>query len=272
MVATKGYAERPITLVPIVGASFALWLGRSLWDAIRKPAPGRHGVEVPALPEIALEPAFDRKKPVVFRGTAAAWPVFGDYQPEQVREKYGTEKTSALLSTSTVFTRETPRAATEAGLLAEQLPLRVGVRSQSSATGRVWMGQAGDLTPLRNEPWHGLLVQLHGSERVRLFAPDEYKNVYGRIPRDIADTYTDLPADEFDPDMDSYPRLRNASSYDVVLDPGDMLYIPVFWWHQVESVDASISYVARYNPRYLEFARAAFFPQTIRSVLRAPRG
>ena len=95
----------------------------------------------------------------------------------------------------------------------------------------------------------------------------------GRILRDVVkplsgDMYTGLPVEDFDPDVTDYPRLRESSYYDVVLETGDILYIPMSWWHQVESVDAAISYVARDNPSYFEFMRAAFFPQAVRGVLR----
>ncbi|GAB2717418.1 hypothetical protein GCM10027089_46920 [Nocardia thraciensis] len=283
-----------MTLAPIVAASFAIWAARSLRDLVRASGAGHHGLAVPEEEAFVLDDAFDRKRPVVFRGVAASWPVFEDYQPKQLLEKYRTEKVAALVSSNSVFTQETAptevlqyaevmdsifgdakdgkkyysRAAADPRPLAAQLPHRVGRRTQSSVASSVWVGQAGNLTPLHNDPWHGLLIQLYGRKRVRLFDPDEYRNVYGRVPRRASDMYTELPAEDFDPSLDDYPRLRNASSYDVVLEPGDILYIPMFWWHQVESLDPAVSYVARYNPRYAEFARAAFFPQAVRGMLR----
>lgn len=290
----KGYDERPVTLAPILCASFAMWLGRNIRDVVKPLSGGQHGLTVPVHDKLELEDVFDRKRPVVFRGTATSWPVFEDYQPQQLREKYREQKVYALVSATNVFTQETSptelleygdvvdaifdtplpdkkyysRAAADSGPLADQLPARVGRRSQSSAASSVWMGQEGNLTPLHNDPWHGLLIQLHGRKRVRLFAPNEYHNVYGRVPRHVSDMYTGLPVEDFDPDVTDYPRLRDSSYYDVVLETGDILYIPMFWWHQVESVDAAISYVARYNPSYFEFMRAAFFPQAVRGVLR----
>ncbi|WP_051027193.1 cupin-like domain-containing protein [Nocardia higoensis] len=293
----KGYDERPLTLAPILGASFALYVARSVRDRVRPRKGGTAGRPVPAHPDLELAEVFDRKTPVVIREVAGGWPVFEDYQPQRLREKYRTEKVYALTSTTNVFTQETSpvelleygdvidavfdtprpdkkyysRAAANPRPLAEQLPATVGSRTQSTAASSVWMGQAGNLTPLHNDPWHGLLIQLHGRKRVRLFPPDEYRNVYGRVPLKVDDPYTGLP-DEFDPDTAALPRLREAESYDVVLDSGDVLYIPMFWWHQVESLDASISYVARYNPNYFEFMRAAFFPMAARGVLRIVAG
>ncbi|MFE7798904.1 cupin-like domain-containing protein [Nocardia sp. NPDC057440] len=289
---TKGYDERPATLAPIFFASFALWLGRSVRDAVQPSTGGQQNLEVPAQ-DFELEPVFDKQTPVVFRGVAKTWPIFEDYQPQELRSKYGSEKVAALTSTTNVFTQETSpvevleyrevmdavfdqpkpgknyysRSAADPRPLADLLPARVGTRAQSTAASSVWIGQQGNLTPLHNDPWHGLLIQLHGRKRVRLFPPNEYRNVYGKVPFKASDPYTGLP-DEFEPDRNSFEKLQHASYYDVVLETGDILYIPMFWWHQVESVDPAISYVARYNPSYFEFMKAAFFPMAMRGLLR----
>ncbi|WP_433599733.1 cupin-like domain-containing protein [Nocardia sp. CA-135953] len=293
---TKGYDERPVTLAPIFLASFVLWAGRSVRDVLNRSTGGQQGLVVPDR-DFQLEAVFDKRTPAVFRGVARTWPVFEDFQPEALREKYGDKKVAALTSATNVFTQETSpvevleyrdvmaavfdeqkpgknyysRAAANPQPLAEQLPARVGTRQQSPAASSVWIGQQGNLTPLHNDPWHGLLIQLHGRKRVRLFPPNEYRNVYGRIPMKVSDPYTGLP-DEFDPDVSSFEKLQDASCYDVVLETGDILYIPMFWWHQVESVDPAISYVARYNPSYFEFMKAAFFPMAVRGVLRIVDG
>ncbi|MEU6584475.1 cupin-like domain-containing protein [Nocardia sp. NPDC046763] len=291
---TKGYDERPLTLAPILLASFGLFLARSVRDRVKPPRPGRPGQTMPEFDKLELDEIFAKQSPVVFRKVASTWPVFDDYQPTQLREKYGKEKVAALTSTSNVFVQETApvevleydeimdaifenpkqgkkyysRTAADNRPLADQLPKRVGTRTQSDAASSVWMGQAGNLTPLHQDPWHGLLIQLYGRKRVRLFPPDEYHNVYGRVPVTASDMYTELPSEDYDPDLEEFPKLRNSQYFDVTLDIGDILYIPMFWWHQVESIDPAISYVARYNPNYFEFMRAAFFPLAVRGILR----
>ena len=43
------------------------------------------------------------------------------------------------------------------------------------------------------------------------------------------------------PDLDAFPAFRDVLVQDVVLGPGDALFIPVGWWHHVRALSASIS-------------------------------
>lgn len=37
------------------------------------------------------------------------------------------------------------------------------------------------------------------------------------------------------PDFQQFPKLKEARGMETVLGPGDVLYIPIYWWHHVES-------------------------------------
>lgn len=43
------------------------------------------------------------------------------------------------------------------------------------------------------------------------------------------------------PDFTRYPKFKNAKPMEFTLEPGEMLYLPPFWWHQVESLEPAIS-------------------------------
>lgn len=41
---------------------------------------------------------------------------------------------------------------------------------------------------------------------------------------------------DFDnPDLNSFPRFNEIRGMEVALEPGEVLYIPSFWWHYIES-------------------------------------
>jgi ribosomal protein L16 Arg81 hydroxylase len=41
--------------------------------------------------------------------------------------------------------------------------------------------------------------------------------------------------------MARYPLLADATLYDVVLEPGEILFMPLGWWHQVKALDFSVT-------------------------------
>lgn len=43
------------------------------------------------------------------------------------------------------------------------------------------------------------------------------------------------PVDITDPDLKRFPRFANAKRLQCVLKPGDVLFMPSFWWHEVQS-------------------------------------
>src|SRR5580704_6191759 len=45
----------------------------------------------------------------------------------------------------------------------------------------------------------------------------------------------------FPPDLGVYPLFANAVYAEVLLEPGEMLYIPRRWWHWVTSYDRNIA-------------------------------
>jgi hypothetical protein len=78
-----------------------------------------------------------------------------------------------------------------------------------------------------------------GRRRFTLFPPDQISNLYvGPIdftPAGQSISLVDLDA----PDLDRYPRFAEALAHaqSALLEPGDAIYIPSMWWHQVRSLD-----------------------------------
>jgi ribosomal protein L16 Arg81 hydroxylase len=98
----------------------------------------------------------------------------------------------------------------------------------------LWFGPAGTITPLHHDVMNVLFVQLHGRKRFTLVEPGFTPRVYNEVG-----VYAEV--DPEDPDFDSYPAFRGVPTTSIVLGPGDTLFLPVGWWHRVESLDVSIS-------------------------------
>ena len=110
----------------------------------------------------------------------------------------------------------------------------------------LWLGEAGVNTRPHYDTYNNFLTQIVGRKRVRLFAPTDSHNMY---PYAINDDFlgnnspvyisrirdTDLVND------DEFPNLNMVTCFEGILYPGDLLFIPAGWWHEVKSLDISIS-------------------------------
>jgi len=98
----------------------------------------------------------------------------------------------------------------------------------------LWIGPAGTITPLHHDACNILLVQIYGSKRIKLVAPAYLPRIYNDRT-----CFTDLDAEA--PDFERFPLARGVPIATVDVAPGDALLLPVGWWHQVRSLDTSIS-------------------------------
>ena len=78
-----------------------------------------------------------------------------------------------------------------------------------------------------------------GRRRFTLFPPEQLKNLYvGPLDFTLAGQPTSL-VDIDAPDLETYPRFAEAldAALRAELGPGDALYIPAMWWHDVLSLE-----------------------------------
>jgi len=97
-----------------------------------------------------------------------------------------------------------------------------------------WYGPAGTVTPLHHDLMNVWMTQIHGKKRVLLVAPDQTHLVYNRVG-----VYSDVDAES--PDDSQHPLFRQAQVLSVDVEPGEVLFLPVGWWHHVRSLSVSIS-------------------------------
>lgn len=104
---------------------------------------------------------------------------------------------------------------------------------------RLWLGN-NVTTPAHFDASHNLAVVVCGKRRFTLFPAGQVANLYIG-PLDFAPTGAAITMARPDaPDFQRFPRLREALDHALVaeLGPGDALYLPPLWWHQVESLDS----------------------------------
>jgi hypothetical protein len=98
-----------------------------------------------------------------------------------------------------------------------------------------WFGPAGTRTPLHHDTLMLFHTQVVGRKRWRFVSPLQTPLLYNRMG-----VYSPIDLDA--PDFQRYPRLREAVVLETVLEPGDTLFLPLGWWHQVTALEMSMSF------------------------------
>jgi len=103
---------------------------------------------------------------------------------------------------------------------------------------RFWIGPAGTVTPLHCDYDDNIFAQVWGSKRIFLAPPHHDEFIY---PREANPILFGSPFDPEAPDYERYPLARQATMIEVIVNPGDMLYVPAGWYHQVRALSFSLS-------------------------------
>jgi cupin-like protein/2-oxoglutarate-Fe(II)-dependent oxygenase superfamily protein len=106
--------------------------------------------------------------------------------------------------------------------------------AQKPGAVKLWLGPRGTVTPLHHDEHSILFAQVFGSKRFKLIPP--FNTPYLYLQRRY---YSAVDPDNVD--WGRHPEFRKASVAEVIVRPGDALFLPAGWWHWVQSLDVSIS-------------------------------
>ncbi|WP_067733421.1 DUF6065 family protein [Novosphingobium naphthalenivorans] len=106
-----------------------------------------------------------------------------------------------------------------------------------SSGGMIWIGPSGTFTPLHHDLTNNLLVQVAGRKQVILLPPSDTPKLHNDVH--VFSAISDVS----DPALDRgrYPQIDALRKYEIVLEPGEALFLPLGWWHQVRALDFSVS-------------------------------
>ena len=108
----------------------------------------------------------------------------------------------------------------------------------------LWLQSPGTVTPFHYDNVHGLLIQLRGEKRVQFYPPRE--GFHTLLPESVmtgrgAHLSTVGKTTDSRALAESFLGGSSPAPVDLVLRPGETLYVPAFWWHHVETLTPSIS-------------------------------
>jgi hypothetical protein len=262
-------------------ASLKLALAKRDWllettERQRALAPGQAGIERRSgmTSEEFLERYYAIGRPVILQGEMQDWPALTRWSPEYLQGLIGSVPVEyqGRRAASTEFERDKERhrsvmpfdafidcitgsgdsndayltAYNAASNLAALAPLandmdtldKFLVGDPTTLQGMPWIGPAGTVTSLHHDLTNNFIAQIVGRKRLKILPASEVGRLYNDTH--VFSRIADLDAPDLD--LTRYPRLVGARLYDVVLEPGEILFMPLAWWHQVKAMDFSVSF------------------------------
>jgi lysine-specific demethylase 8 len=113
-----------------------------------------------------------------------------------------------------------------------------GLRRRLQLEPKFFLGPAGYGSALHFDDQNNFYVQVYGRKKFIMVSPKQSELVY--YPLDYPNTNFS-PVDVAQPDLDRFPLFQKATLQEVVVEAGEMLFIPVRWWHYVIALEESMS-------------------------------
>ena len=208
-----------------------------------------------------------RSRPVILRGAIDDWPAMQRWSLGYFKARFGEREVTAVRSkdgklydSQAGLNYETIRVADYVDLLEPGKPIDLYVVLRVHEA----MPELFDdiIRPLycRDAKWYRSKFFFSGPDTNGLLHRDLPQNLYAQIVGRKRFLLLDRrctrmvhrhsflsgvpnfsPVDAEAPDLQRYPRFRDAPLMVAELEPGDLLYIPSLWWHTAHSLDTSVS-------------------------------
>jgi hypothetical protein len=202
-------------------------------------------------------------KPVLIRGLAKQWPAYRKWTGPEFAQKYGNTEVSALrgrtrktfllseyldyMQTTTdekpyylknwTFTNEHPELIDDYTVpdyfenWLRRIPLELIGGDDEQTLRWAYIGAKNTESLMHQDVWYTSAwnAVLSGKKEWLFYSPEDTDNVYGGA------------VNAFNADLEVHPKFREAKGYRCIQEPGDLVFTPYLWWHQVRNLEAGIS-------------------------------
>lgn len=110
-----------------------------------------------------------------------------------------------------------------------------------------WFGPGNTFTPLHYDVANNFLAQIRGRKQLILCPPREIARLYPFPFSYWANRFSQVNV--LSPDLTRFPAWAHADRALLELAAGEMLFIPLYWWHSVFGIDQSMSINYWWRPR-----------------------
>ncbi len=135
----------------------------------------------------------------------------------------------------------------------------------------LWMGSKGALTPMHNDAMHNFYVQIYGEKKFTLYPPEAWGHLYLYPKYHLQ--HRNVQVNIRDVNYKRFPRFKQAPEPIVaIVRPGDVLYLPPGWFHEVEALTPTPISVNIWSPAIeIEFMNLAWDLQPFDYTLIGPK-
>jgi tetratricopeptide (TPR) repeat protein len=187
-----------------------------------------------------LELFYARNRPVIMEGELEAWPARAKWTLPFFEEAFkvlpgGSGAVVARDQKSVEIAMEDAAFAMFADDI-RRLPKFLD-ETMPPRGGKALILQAGAFTPLSYDPRNKLMAQISGRAQLKLAAAGAVSKVYNR--RGFESEVADL--DALGPEGAArFPLIARLKVHTIDLDPGEIAFVPMAWWHQYRAIDPGI--------------------------------
>lgn len=215
-----------------------------------------------------LERYYATNRPVIIEDVVSRWPAYERWSLEFLKERFGSEVVRFQKRNGTGDHREAFVDSTRSATLAEYVDLLGSAEGDGcyliahdrlldkpafrplfddlrfddryfdtdKVVGRtfLWLGPPGSMTPMHRDLGNVYFAQVVGEKRVKMIPSKQLHLVYNEVGYHSEVDFDDLSTEEF-------PLLKRATMVEEVIKPGELLFIPVGWWHWVKSLGVTMT-------------------------------
>ena len=123
--------------------------------------------------------------------------------------------------------------------LKEELKFMDYIPNNSIHSANIWFGPGGNTSLLHFDGANNFFIQLLGDKKISLYSPKYFYSLYPSSWMSKACYLSQVnPAN---PDYTKYPNILKVPKIELTVPRGNILFLPAYWWHQVYSINTSIS-------------------------------